>query len=438
MRVPPGIFIFEDPPVHTMHRGVLSRVFTPKTMAALEPQVRRVLRPQASTRSSAADGFDFVRDLGARDADARDRHAPRASPRPTRRRSATGSTRACATEPGKPSDTRRSTVDGEESSPSTSTGASTTRPTTHDRADQRRVRGRDRHDPPAHPRGDPGLRRTSSPAAGQRDDQPADRLDGQGARRSPRPARGSCVDDPSLDPERDRGDAALRAAGDSTSRGTWPATSSSTGEIVPAGSAMLLPRRRRRTATSDASPTPTASTSTARSATTSRSGTAPTSASAPRSRASRAGSRSRRCCKRFPDWEVDWDHAKLAARRRCAAGRRCRPWSNNVRQRREVPATARHVQATRPGTGSRDVRISPRRTTRYVRIGPLPRATHNARRVTSRGGYRRRASPKCRMPDRERCRAGDMGQSWSRWPRREGETAERYVLARQRGLGRGV
>src|SRR5262245_3722403 len=33
---PPGFFIFEDPPQHTMHRGLLSRVFTPRRMAALE------------------------------------------------------------------------------------------------------------------------------------------------------------------------------------------------------------------------------------------------------------------------------------------------------------------------------------------------------------------------------------------------------------------
>ena len=38
--MPPGVLIFEDPPVHTMHRGLLSRVFTPRKMHALEPQVR--------------------------------------------------------------------------------------------------------------------------------------------------------------------------------------------------------------------------------------------------------------------------------------------------------------------------------------------------------------------------------------------------------------
>jgi cytochrome P450 len=64
MELPPGFFIFEDPPQHTMHRGVLSRVFTPKKMAALEADVRgfcaRTLDPLVGS-----DGFDFVRDFGA-------------------------------------------------------------------------------------------------------------------------------------------------------------------------------------------------------------------------------------------------------------------------------------------------------------------------------------------------------------------------------------
>ena len=61
---PPGILIFEDPPQHTVHRGLLSRVFTPKRMNALEPKVRefcaRALDPLVG-----AGGFDFVADLGA-------------------------------------------------------------------------------------------------------------------------------------------------------------------------------------------------------------------------------------------------------------------------------------------------------------------------------------------------------------------------------------
>jgi len=40
IELPPGVILFEDPPLHTMHRGLMSRVFTPRRMAALEDQVR--------------------------------------------------------------------------------------------------------------------------------------------------------------------------------------------------------------------------------------------------------------------------------------------------------------------------------------------------------------------------------------------------------------
>jgi cytochrome P450 len=62
---PRGVFIMEDPPMHTAHRGVLSRVFTPRKMNALEPQIRQycaeVLDPLVG-----GDRFDFVADLGAK------------------------------------------------------------------------------------------------------------------------------------------------------------------------------------------------------------------------------------------------------------------------------------------------------------------------------------------------------------------------------------
>jgi cytochrome P450 len=61
---PPGIFIFEDPPLHTVHRGLISRVFTPRKMAALEPQVREYCVGCLDSLAGR-DGFDFVRDLGA-------------------------------------------------------------------------------------------------------------------------------------------------------------------------------------------------------------------------------------------------------------------------------------------------------------------------------------------------------------------------------------
>ena len=61
---PRGMFIFEDPPIHDLHRGLMSRVFTPRRVAALEGRVRefcaRALDPFVGSC-----GFDYVRDLGA-------------------------------------------------------------------------------------------------------------------------------------------------------------------------------------------------------------------------------------------------------------------------------------------------------------------------------------------------------------------------------------
>jgi cytochrome P450 len=38
--LPPGTLIFEDPPIHDLHRKLLARVFTPRRVAELEPAVR--------------------------------------------------------------------------------------------------------------------------------------------------------------------------------------------------------------------------------------------------------------------------------------------------------------------------------------------------------------------------------------------------------------
>ena len=61
---PPGVLLFEDAPVHTVHRGLLSRVFTPRKVAALEPKIRafceRSLDPLVGSGQ-----FDFIADLGA-------------------------------------------------------------------------------------------------------------------------------------------------------------------------------------------------------------------------------------------------------------------------------------------------------------------------------------------------------------------------------------
>jgi cytochrome P450 len=64
VEMPPGIFIFEDPPQHDLHRGLLSRVFTPKKMAAIEPKVREFCACTLDPLIGAG-GFDFIADLGA-------------------------------------------------------------------------------------------------------------------------------------------------------------------------------------------------------------------------------------------------------------------------------------------------------------------------------------------------------------------------------------
>ena len=63
MEIPPGTLIFEDPPVHNIHRNLLSRMFTPRKVLALEPKIREFtaacLDPVVGTGR-----FDFVNDLG--------------------------------------------------------------------------------------------------------------------------------------------------------------------------------------------------------------------------------------------------------------------------------------------------------------------------------------------------------------------------------------
>jgi len=64
MDIPPGSIIFEDPPGHDLHRGILSRVFTPKKMEAIEPKVREFCARSLDPLVGSG-GFDFVTDLGA-------------------------------------------------------------------------------------------------------------------------------------------------------------------------------------------------------------------------------------------------------------------------------------------------------------------------------------------------------------------------------------
>ena len=55
--------LFEDPPIHDLHRGLMSRVFTPRRMSALEPQIRD-LCTQALDPHIGTGELDFITDLG--------------------------------------------------------------------------------------------------------------------------------------------------------------------------------------------------------------------------------------------------------------------------------------------------------------------------------------------------------------------------------------
>ena len=64
IELPPGVILFEDPPLHDLHRRLLSRVFTPRRMEAIEPLTReycvRALDPLVGS-----DRFDFIGDIGS-------------------------------------------------------------------------------------------------------------------------------------------------------------------------------------------------------------------------------------------------------------------------------------------------------------------------------------------------------------------------------------
>src|SRR6476660_9353550 len=64
VQLPPGVIMFEDPPTHTMHRGLMSRVFTPRRMAELEDQVRAFCI-QCLDPLVGSGGFDIVTHLGS-------------------------------------------------------------------------------------------------------------------------------------------------------------------------------------------------------------------------------------------------------------------------------------------------------------------------------------------------------------------------------------
>jgi cytochrome P450 len=64
IQMPPGILIFEDPPTHTIHRALLSRVFTPRQVTSLEPKIREFCALSLDPLVGG-DGFDLIADFGA-------------------------------------------------------------------------------------------------------------------------------------------------------------------------------------------------------------------------------------------------------------------------------------------------------------------------------------------------------------------------------------
>lgn len=63
VQIPPGILLWEDPPLHDAHRALLSRVFTPRRMLDLEPLVRRFC-VSALDALVDRDEFDVIGEFG--------------------------------------------------------------------------------------------------------------------------------------------------------------------------------------------------------------------------------------------------------------------------------------------------------------------------------------------------------------------------------------
>ena len=60
----PGTVIFEDPPIHDVHRKLLARMFTPRKINALEPKIREFCT-QSLDPLVGTERFDFITDFGA-------------------------------------------------------------------------------------------------------------------------------------------------------------------------------------------------------------------------------------------------------------------------------------------------------------------------------------------------------------------------------------
>jgi len=62
IEIPPGTLLMEDPPAHDIHRKLLSRVFTPRRVSSLEPEIREFCI-RCLDRLTDTQDFDVMRDF---------------------------------------------------------------------------------------------------------------------------------------------------------------------------------------------------------------------------------------------------------------------------------------------------------------------------------------------------------------------------------------
>ncbi len=307
--MPPGILIFEDPPTHTIHRGLaLARVHAPADAA------RSSRRSASSARESldplvGAERFDFVADLGAQmpmrvigmllGIPEEDQEAIRDRADANLR-----------TEPGEPQQVSENFVDGEmfaeyidwrAEHPSDDLMTELLQAEFEDETGTTRRLTRDE------------ILIYMNVVAGAGNETTTRLIGWAGKVLAEHPdQRRELVADPSLDPERGRGAAALRAAGAPRRPVRGPRRRAPRADRAR-GERDAVPRRVGQPRRPALSPTATASTSTARSASTSRSATAPHFCLGAALARLEGRIALEELLERFPEWDVDGDGATLAS-----------------------------------------------------------------------------------------------------------------------------
>ena len=307
IEMPPGTLIFEDPPAHTAHRSLLSRVFTPRTCPRSSRRSASSAHA-ASTRSSGADEFDLIGDFGAQMPmrvigmlfgipEADQAASVRVSTRHCARRRA--SRCRSAEEPTFGGEMFGEYIDWRVDHPSDDLMTELLHAEFEDETGTTRTLTRD----------EALLYTTVVAGAGN---ETTTRLIGwAGKLLAEHPdQRRELVGDPALIPNAVEELVRYEPPGPQ-SVATCPPTSSSTVRPCPRA-APCCSWSAPRTATTAGSTTPTGSTSTARSASTSPSVTASTSASAPRSPRLEGRIAVEELLARFPEWEVDLERASIA------------------------------------------------------------------------------------------------------------------------------